>query len=164
MANFSKNSQKNIARFVLRNLPRHKLFVLGTIDPLGRPWVVCLNLSYDKDINIIWKSLKNTEHSKHIRKNPNVSICIFSHDEKIGDFGFYTKAIAKEVNGEKQLEHCLAVRYAGKSVPDTKEFLDKSPMRIYTAKISQAWINDDRHIKCKIDLKVLREEAKKFRK
>lgn len=160
MANFSKNSQKNIARFVLRNLPRHKLFVLGTIDPLGRPWVVCLNLSYDKDINIIWKSLKNTEHSKHIRKNPNVSICIFSHDEKIGDFGFYTKAIAKEVTDKKELKHYLKVRYAGKEVPDTKEYLGKSPVRIYVAKVKQAWINDDRHIKAIVDMKVLRNLSK----
>lgn len=156
--NFNENNQTEIAEFILRHLERHPQFALGTVDQSGKPWVVCLNLAYNNKINIIWKSSKETEHSKHIRSNPNVSICIFSETKEIGDFGFYTKAIAHEVTDENELKHCLNVRYKekGKEVPAISKFLGNSPDRIYSAEIQEAWVTDNRHIKTGVDLETLR--------
>lgn len=78
--------------FILSNLSRVKEFSLATVDQAGEPWVVAINLCYDNQLNIIWHSEKDTEHSKHIRDNPNVAICIYDDFADIGDFGFYAKA------------------------------------------------------------------------
>ena len=156
--NFDEKNQEEIAKFVLDNLPRHKQFALGTIDENGSPWVVCLNLAYDDKLNIIWKSKKDTEHSKHIATNKNVSICVYSNDEKVGDFGFYTKVVAHEVSDEKELEKCLDFRYKrkNKEIPPLSELLGDSDARIYIAEIREAWVSDNRHLKTKVDMKVLR--------
>lgn len=148
--------------FVKNNLARHKLFTLGTSDTEGNPWVVCLNLSYDNNLNIIWKSDKSTVHSKNLSQNPNASICIFSDESGIGDFGFYSKAIAHEVVDEKELADCLNVRFRqkGKDVPSAKDFLGDSNFRIYVAEIKEAWVTDQSHTKNKLDLDNLRNLLK----
>ncbi|HEY4496944.1 MAG TPA: pyridoxamine 5'-phosphate oxidase family protein [Candidatus Paceibacterota bacterium] len=158
MNNFNEKDQTDIANFILNNLPDHKQFALGTVDQSGHPWVVCLNLAYDNKINIIWKSSKDTEHSKHIRNNPNVSICIFSETKEKGDFGLYLKGVAHEVVDIFELETSLKVRYGqkGKEIPPMSEFLGDSSNRIYCAEIQEAWATDSRHIKPKIDLEILR--------
>jgi general stress protein 26 len=149
-------------KFVAENLARHKLFTLGTSDSEGNPWVVCLNLSYDNNLNIIWKSDKNTVHSKNLTKNPNVSVCIFSDEPGIGDFGFYSKAVAHEVVDEKELADCLDARFRqkGKDVPPTTEFLGDSDYRIYVAEIKEAWVTDQSHTKNKLDLAILKNLLK----
>lgn len=159
MSHFDHTKQSAIANFVLENLPLHKQFALGTIDENKHPWVVCLNVAIDNEINIIWKSKIDTEHSKHIPRAPNVAICIFSESEKVGDFGFYAKALAHEVLDINELQRCLEVRYAskGKVIPPVTDFMPGAMYRMYSAKISEAWVNDDRHLKIKIDLQVLRE-------
>ncbi len=160
MSNFNENDPKSVASFVLDNLPRHKQFALATVDSEGAPWCVCLNLSYDSDVNIIWKSLKDTQHSEHIKKNPQVSITVFSETEDVGDFGFYTKAVAHEVVDTNELKRLLEVRFRGKTVPPVEDFLDESPLRIYVATIEAAWVNDDRHNKSEVDLLTLRALAR----
>lgn len=159
MSNYDENSQESVARFVLDNLPRHKQLAIATIDDDGKPWVVCVNLAYDEGVNFIWKSLKDTEHSKNVAARSDVSICAFSETPEVGDFGFYCKAKAYEVTDQTELERLLAVRYKGREVPNAREFLGNSPHRIYYAKITEAWINDDRHIKTPVVLKVLKEIA-----
>lgn len=160
MANYDENNQESIARFILDNLPRHEHFALATTGDDAKPWVVCVNLAFDAEINFIWRSLTATEHSKNVNARPDVSICVFSKTEGVGDFGFYCKAVAREVNDEEELKRLLAVRYRGREAPPTSEFLGDSPGRLYCAKVSEAWINDDRHIKSPVDLNILRKEAK----
>ena len=147
--NFNLSDQKEIADFILKNLPRHKHFCLGTADEQNQPWVVCLNLTIDDELNIIWQSKRNTEHSRHIRTNPHVSICIFSQTEDVGDFGFYTKGIAQEVTDEKMLDRCLHFRYEkkGKAMPQASEFVGDSEYKIYMARITEAWVTDNRFVK-----------------
>lgn len=149
---------KIVAEFVLSQLAKQRHFSLGTVDTHGDPWVVCLNLAVDDDVNIIWKSRAATEHSKHILTHPEVSICVFSHDAKTGDFGLYIKAIAHEVTAMDELTKCLEHRYtkAGKAAPDIKAFTAPAIDRIYLARITHAWVNDDRHIKVPVDLEVMR--------
>ena len=149
-------------KFVAENLARHKLLTLGTSDSEGNPWVVCLNLSYDNNLKIIWKSDKNTVHSKNLSQNPNVSICVFSQEQDIGDFGFYATAVAREVIDEKELKYCLGVRSAqkGKEVPPIEDFLGDFDLRIYVAEIKEAWATDQSHTKKKLDLASLKNFLK----
>jgi general stress protein 26 len=162
MSNFDVNNQESIADFVLSNLARHDLMAIATVDTDGKPWVVCVNLSYDNDLNIYWKSAKNSEHSKNVKENEDVGICIFSHSEEVGDFGFYLKAKAREVVDSAELSHAIDVKYQqkGLEVPKPSDFLDPSTRAMYCAVVSEAWINDDRHTKTPVDLSVLRKQAK----
>lgn len=162
MGTFEESSQEGIAKFILENLPRHRQFALGTVDEAGRPWVVCIGLTYDDQLNVIWKSRTDAEHSKHILKNPNVSMCIFSRTEENGEFGFYTRAIAREISDKEELTTCLDWKYAkkGREVPPASSLLSESQYRIYLAEIKEAWVTDDRHLKIGVDLVVLRNAAK----
>lgn len=159
MANYDENNQESIAKFILDNLGRHGHFALATVGEDGKPWVVCVNLAVDDQVNFIWRSLTDTEHSKNVNSRPDVSVCVFSKTPETGDFGYYCKAVAHEVNNEEELKRLLAFRYAGKEVPPTSEFLGDAPGRIYYAKVTEAYINDDRHIKSKVDLEVLKRVA-----
>ncbi len=147
-------------QFVRDNLARHKQFALATVDETGKPWVVCLNLAYDEKFNFIWKSSKETEHSKHIAANPNVAICVFSETEEVGDFGFYTKALAHEVVDGEELVRLIDLRFtqAGKPTPELSEVSGDSLMRLYYAEIDEAWVNDNRHLKIAVNLDELRRD------
>ena len=164
MNNFDSTNPTAIAQFVLNNLTKHKQFALGTTDPEKGPWVVCLNLVFDNDLNFIWKSKTDTLHSNHLIYNSQVAICVFSESEDIGDFGFYAKATAHAVTNEKELKQCLQVRYAaqGKEMPPMNTFLASADQRIYIAEISEAWVNDDRHIKLPVNLQLLRKIVKEY--
>jgi uncharacterized protein YhbP (UPF0306 family) len=151
-------TQAEIKQFIVDNLDRHTLFALATIDEQGNPWVVCASLAYDEQFNVIWKSLKNTEHSKHIRARPAVSICIFSDTEAVGNFGLYMKARAREVTDPDELRRLLVVRAArqGKLALAASEFLGDSLARLYYAEATEAWVNSDSHTKQVVDLATLR--------
>ena len=158
--NFDENDPKSVAEFVWRELPRHKQFALGTVDDNGKAWVVCVNLSFDAKLNIFWKSLKDTEHSKHIAQRPDVSICIFSESKGVGDYGFYTYATAREATTEEEINYVIKHRYAGKEAPPASDFMGDAEARLYIAEISEAWINDDRHLKQPVDKEALKEAGK----
>ncbi len=162
ITNYDENNQDSVADFVFNNLPKHKQFALATVGEDGKPWVVCLNLTFDSEVSFIWRSLMASEHSKNVNARPDVSICVFSETPEVGDFGLYCKAVAHEVNDEAELKRLLAVRYSGREAPPTSEFLGDSPGRIYYAKVSEAWVNDDRHKKTKLDLEVLRKKVRQY--
>ena len=152
------NNPKEVANFITENLGSHKQFALATVDRDGKPWTVCLNLTYDELGNIIWKSEKSTQHSNHILTNPEVAICIFSENEARGDFGLYCRAKAHEVTEISELNRLIKIRFAlkGKPIPKVSDFLGESNSRIYYAEIYKMYFNDDKHIKTKVDLSKLR--------
>jgi hypothetical protein len=162
MTNYDENDQDTVADFVFKNLPRHKQLALATVGEDGKPWVVCVNLAFDGRINFIWRSLMASEHSKNVNARPEVSICVFSETAEVGDFGFYCNATAHEVNDEAELIRLLTVRYSGREIPPVSDFLGDSPGRIYYARVGEAWVNDDRHKKTKLDLEVLRRKARQY--
>jgi uncharacterized pyridoxamine 5'-phosphate oxidase family protein len=152
-------NQNQISKFILENIDSHKQFALGTVSQQAKPWVVCLNLTYDEKFNIIWKSEKTTVHSSHVRESPNVSICVFSEDENRGDFGLYISAIAREVTDEKELMRLIQIRFQrkGKPMPPIADFTAEGTSRIYYAETLEMYFNDSRHAKTKVDMNVLRE-------
>lgn len=158
MSNFDSTDPASAIRFVRENLPRHKQFALATITATGTPWVVCVNLTTDKALNFIWKSQADALHSQNIQVNEAVSICVFSETEGVGDFGLYCSAVAHEVTDPQELTTLLELRHAtkGKPVPPLTEFSGDASARIYYAKVTEAWVNDDRHLKTAIDLDLLR--------
>lgn len=159
MGNFDETNQESIAQFVISQLQHHILFALGTINSEGHPWVVCLNLYFDPQGKIYWKSQRSTEHSKNIQRNPHVSVCVFSRTEERGDFGFYSYALAHEVDEEAELQKYFDLRYTkkGEEAPDSSAFLGESANRVYCAELTEAWVNDERHIKQLVDLDTLRK-------
>ncbi|MBI3626701.1 pyridoxamine 5'-phosphate oxidase family protein, partial [Candidatus Uhrbacteria bacterium] len=161
MNNFDEKNSISIAKFILAGLMRHDLFALGTTYESQQPRIVCLNLSFDAQLNIIWKSQKKAAHSRHIDNNAKAAICIFSKDEELGDFGFYTQVIAREVKDEIELKKCLDIKYKakGKAIPPIDNFVGNAPERIYVAEIQKAWVNDSRHLKTEVDLDTLRNEG-----
>lgn len=162
MEDFNPGDQLSIARFVLEHLPRHKQFTLATTDAHNWPWAVCLNLLIDNHMNVIWQSRHDTEHSRHVRAKAEVAICIASETEPLGDFGFSARALAYEVTDKSELAQLLQLRARQKNQPPPPldDYIDPAPYRIYKAILQEAWINDDRHIKTRIDLQVLRKQAK----
>ncbi len=156
--NFDENDQQSIAQFVWRELARHKQLSLATVDEQGNPWNVCVNLSYEDDLNIFWKSLTATEHSKHIAVNPNVAICIFSENAEVGDYGLYLSCKAREAVTDEEISYVIKHRYEGKKTPPIDDFKGASPARLYIAEAVEVWVNDDRHTKTKVDLTVLRKQ------
>lgn len=140
--------------FVFDNLPRIKEFSLATIDENELPWVVALNLCYDDNLTVIWHSRKDTKHSRHIQYNPNVAICIYKDFDDIGDFGLYASAQASEVTDPEELEKLLKLRFESKNkpVPSIDAYSGDSPDRIYIAKPSEVWVNDQSKVKRKLDL------------
>lgn len=153
------NNQRQIAEFIRDHVDEHKQFALATVGREGEPWLVCLNLAYDEQFNIIWKSEKDTVHSQHVRANPSVAICIFSEDAQRGDFGLYAKAQAQEISDEAELKRLLQIRFGrkGKPVPPTSDFTGQTSSRIYYAQIEKMFFNDSRHLKTKVDLEILRQ-------
>ena len=140
----------------MSNLSRVKEFSLATVDQAGEPWVVAINLCYDDQLNIIWHSKKDTQHSKHISNNPNVAICIYDDFTDIGDFGFYAKSQAYEVTDPDELRQLLKIRFESKNkpVPSADEYSGESPDRIYCAALTEAWINDQSKRKQAVDLSI----------
>lgn len=86
---------------------------LSTTDGL-HPWTAPLYFANDENYNLYYVSRKDTLHSKHIYKNPNVSFCIF--DTKSTDFsaqGLQASGIAEEV-GLKEALKAMTVLYKKK--------------------------------------------------
>ena len=160
MGNFDETNQESIAHFVISHMQQHSLLALGTVNSEGYPWLVCLNLYFDPHGTIYWKSQKSAEHSKNIERNPHVSICVFSRAKETGDFGFYSYALAHEMK-EDELHNYMDLRYTknGEEAPDSSIFLGESTNRVYCAQLTEAWVNDERHIKQRVDLDTLRKAA-----
>jgi len=160
MQPYDSNDQRAIARFILDNLPRHKQMAIATVNN-GSPWVVCVSHDVNAQLEIIWVSAADTEHSKNITAHPEVSICIFSQIETIGDFGLYIRGTAQEVTDPSAIQSILAFRSQKrqKPTPDVAEFQAPALMRVYRTTIQQAWVTDQRHQKTVVDLNILRQLA-----
>lgn len=150
---------RQIAEFVMENVPRHKHFTLATADHEGKPWAVYLQLNYDEQFNIFWVSRRHTDHSTHIESNPFVALCIASESDRVGDFGLYIRAEAKAVEDETEIERLLNIRSKrnGRLYENVQEYIGDSPARLYIAEPKEAWVNDDSHVKKMVDLDRLRQ-------
>jgi hypothetical protein len=137
-------------------LVRHPLCSLATIDDEQKPWNVCVEFACDEQLNIFWKSRMDTLHSQYIAVRPDVSICVFSRQSPVGDFGLYFKARAREVADEKQKSYIISYLYKDRELPPASKFSGAAPTRLYMAEVSAVWLNDDSHTKTAADLKTLR--------
>ena len=151
-------SQEEVKRFITDGLPHHPQCVVATTDDTGQPWAVCVAFGHDNQFNIFWRSVRDTEHSRHLRARPDIAICIFSDTDERGEFGLYLKAKAHEVTdpaeAQRLLEHLAARK--NRSPEDPAKYQNPSPLRLYYATVTAAWINDDSHVKTPVDLEVLR--------
>lgn len=104
--------------------------MLSVVLENEKPWTVPVKIDRVQDGRFEWLSKTETAHSQAIKLNPNVMICLYDRtvEEKSA---LYLEAVA-ELSGEEE----------------------NSLVR-YSAKVIQAWLNDESHIKREIQLKEL---------
>lgn len=100
--------------------------VAVTLDD-GTPWAVPVRVKLQWGNAFEWESALEAEHSKAIKKRPEVALMLFNkaHDE---EFGFYAQAKAELV----------------------EEY--KPGYGRYRAVVSKAWINDETFVKREVEL------------
>jgi hypothetical protein len=156
---FNENSPEEVASFVASSLAHHTHFTLGTADQNGAPHVVGIGLTYDDNVNVIWKSKVDTVHTQHIHQNQRVAVCLAT-THLVGEFGFYAHGTAREVTDTTELEKCIDLRYRkrGRNIPPLESLLGDALYRMYIAELTDAWVTDDRHQKFPVNLAVLRRQ------
>lgn len=114
-------------------LHRQTYLVLAVTLDDNTPWAVPLKLQRYEKVEFEWISKPSTIHSKVIKKRSKVAICLFHpSNSEFKEIGFYAKATARKVSDKED----------GYSV--------------YRAIITEAWYNNEEHIKRKLDLKQLK--------
>jgi nitroimidazol reductase NimA-like FMN-containing flavoprotein (pyridoxamine 5'-phosphate oxidase superfamily) len=140
--------------------------------PMSRPWNSPVYSAFDSDYNFYWVSDRHSQHSKNIRKNPNVFLAIYNSTIPEGTGsgrGVYIQAQARELSNPDEISyaHQLLAGRVGKKFRTPAHFLDDTPRRIYQATPQRAWVNDTEKrnghlidIRVEIDLSLLRSQAK----
>lgn len=136
-------------------LKKNLYLTIATSTQEGSPWISNLYFTNDKDLNIYWYSPLESKHSKLIQVNPNVAINVFDSTAIGGDvYGLYIEAIVSEVTSVSEISKALAL-YGKKMlltgfvqsndevknfVKQVVDFQGKSPLRLYKAVPSKAWL------------------------
>lgn len=136
-------TNEEIARRIIEKIA---YITLATCSKDGQPWNSPVYAFHDENYNFYWASWTENQHSKNIRKNPNVFIVIYDSTapEGAGE-GIYIKARVYEINDEKEVESILKTHYGKTDQHYTKmeEFLGSYPRRFYKAVPEKVWINGD---------------------
>ena len=74
------------------------LMSLATTDEEG-VWVADVVYVYDSDLNIYWRSLESTRHSRAIIWNPKVAAAITANQRGEPDLGIQLEGTAKKLEG-----------------------------------------------------------------
>lgn len=158
MSTFDPADQAAASTFLVEHLPRHGHFSLATVAADGQPWNVCLDLSWDHGLGIIWKSRADANHSQNVRRDGRVAVLVYSSTPDHGDFALYMTAQAHEVTDPDELRALLHLRYTARSrpMPAAANFTGDAPDRLYIARPIDAYLSDDRHEKMRLDLDVVR--------
>ncbi len=91
----------NIDSKVKEALDRTEIMALATTSEDGS-WVCPVKFTYDKNLNLYFRSFPNTKHVKNILKDPRVSVAIFKDVPfpKGGNLGLQIKGLAKQVQNQ----------------------------------------------------------------
>ncbi|HAM37352.1 MAG: hypothetical protein US24_C0011G0005 [candidate division WS6 bacterium GW2011_GWC2_36_7] len=148
---------------------------LSTSTPEGDPWISNIYFVYDSDYNFYWYSPKDSIHSKTIKDNPSVALCIFDSHEVENVEAIYIKGKACEVTDAKELAKGLLLY--GKKMLDTKfvtgkkayiefvnnlkDFEGQSPIRMYKVipekmwKLAPSQIYHDKYVDSRIEIPLI---------
>ncbi|MCA9335642.1 pyridoxamine 5'-phosphate oxidase family protein [Candidatus Saccharibacteria bacterium] len=104
-------------------------FMTIAVAENGEPWAVPVHIARREGMVFEWDSSTEAVHSRAIEAHPRVALSMFRLTfGEVKEFGFYAQATAKKLteigNGRAR----------------------------YQAVVDRAWINDERHVKRKIDV------------
>jgi nitroimidazol reductase NimA-like FMN-containing flavoprotein (pyridoxamine 5'-phosphate oxidase superfamily) len=98
---------------------------IATVDAQGKPWITPVFYVHDNSYNLYWTSYKESEHSKNIRNNSNVSIVIYGPVPPENNIdAVYMQATVTQLESEN--EAFPAINILSKHIQEAK-FMIKSP-------------------------------------
>lgn len=99
-------------------MDRTEFMALATVGGEGS-WVCPVQFSYDKHLNLYFKSMPGSRHMEYLRVNPDVSAAIFSTNRfpggAVAGLQLYGRAII--LSSEKEVETAAKHHY-GRSKPE----------------------------------------------
>lgn len=120
---------------------------IATVSRDGQPWNSPVYSAFDKDLNFYWFSDKDSQHSKNIRENKNVSLVLYDSTVPEGEgWGVYIEAEAYELsNGDEVLEGLKVMdnRIGKKKEREYEKFSGAAVLRVYKVIPQRVWVNDD---------------------
>jgi uncharacterized protein YhbP (UPF0306 family) len=140
-----------LANVAAEHLANNMYLSLATVDHDGNPWVTPLYYSTTADLNILWVSAVDCNHSNNIQQNARVAIsCYDSHAPFGTGQGAYFEARASLVVEDdlpgscrdfysRRFRDAETLAKHGKRPAD---FLPPSPRAMYKAEILRAWVLD----------------------
>lgn len=116
--------KKEVNDSIFRILEKNKLLTLPTVEG-NKPNSCSAYYIYDKKFNLYIWTEKNSNHSKNIKKNQNISINIADTSQKWGSKlqGIQMDGIAKNVSG---LELIKVASLYMKRFPDVTKYVKKA--------------------------------------
>jgi nitroimidazol reductase NimA-like FMN-containing flavoprotein (pyridoxamine 5'-phosphate oxidase superfamily) len=130
-----------IARTILDT---NRYMTLATADSDGRPWATPVYFTPHEYRELYWISSPAARHSRNIATRSDVGIAVFDSTVEVGGAAaVYVEATAGEVP-DAELAEAAAVafppRFPGIVPFAPGELRDPSPVRLYRASITAAWI------------------------
>ncbi|WKZ23862.1 MAG: pyridoxamine 5'-phosphate oxidase family protein [Candidatus Dojkabacteria bacterium] len=132
---------------VIRILTEVRYLSLATLGDNSQPWISTIFYAYNKNLDFIWMSKKDTRHSQNIEKNPSVALNMYwvgpGHDNVDA---LYIEAQAQEITGLRATiaslstytQRLLQQKFfnsseAKKFLAHPEDFLKEAPFRLYKA-------------------------------
>ena len=119
---------------------------LATVSESGHPWNTPVYAVHDEGLKFYWSSLKDAEHSKFIRANPQIFFTLYDSTRKRGDNNrrcLYFKGKAVELTDQDEIQKALDLLYGDDEGENhATDFLGEGLRRIYSALPEEAWLND----------------------
>jgi hypothetical protein len=127
------------ARKLLQNV---RFMALATTDAQGQPWSTPLAYSFDQELNLYWRSGKNSQHSRNLSVNSKVFISVF--DSQSPAPGLYIQSSARQIDNLTDIRYALSVDRHKAFADAAEAYLDdRAPRRYYVAAPLKAWVNVD---------------------
>lgn len=126
-------------------LSRIRYATIATVTPDGQPWNTPVFCAIDKQCNIYWSSLPESQHSQNISNNPAGFIVIYdSGGTENEGVGIYLQVSIEEVSDRSEIEAALGMLHKRNSSQYSRieKFMGDGPQRVYRAIPGQAWTND----------------------
>jgi uncharacterized protein YhbP (UPF0306 family) len=124
---------------VLKFLESRRAVTIATINSEGNPWVANVYFANDENFNLYFISDQNTNHSQHIKDNPNVacSMLWYSEEDMWNRKGIQSTGLAEELTLKSEIEEAL--KFYNKKLKSDRTYAGlsgESKFRIYKIKLT----------------------------
>jgi hypothetical protein len=126
---------------------------LSTVNPDDghSPWVTPIYFSTTNDLQVLWLSALDAQHSINISKNPRVALAFYDTNTPFGNAqGLYVTGSVRTLADNELEWGCLTFytrRFPEKDAftlkaRNPKDFREPSPRRMYLCQVERAWVLD----------------------